>query len=75
MTQEKSPQGALTPGSQVSPDEGQQPDHTTPLGALVMALLEAQTEASKRLAALEREVVRLKRQQAESYDWSREVTA
>lgn len=73
MTQEKSPHAVATgEGAEVSPAD-LKTDDTTPLRNLVMALLEAQTEASKRIAALEREVAKLRRERAAAYDWSMEV--
>lgn len=73
MTQEKSPRGVATAKGAGEANVSPQVDLTTPMGRLVMALLEAQTEATKRIAALEREVAKLRRERAEAYDWSLEV--
>lgn len=73
MTQEKSPHGAGTPAGAGEDVVSPHLDNTTPLRDLVMALLEAQTEASKRIDALEREVAQLRRERAAAYDWSAEV--
>ncbi|MFP5504204.1 MAG: hypothetical protein ACLGIN_17090 [Candidatus Sericytochromatia bacterium] len=64
---EKAAGAANTNGQDVSPVVKAPLDYSA-LGALVNDLI-------VRVHLLEREVKRLKRQQAESYDWSREVTA
>lgn len=65
MTQNESPQG-VTSALGAGEDASLHANDTTSLGALVAQLL-------ARVDSLEREVKRLKRQQAQAYDWSAEV--